>query len=113
MDEVFSDLGYASTGIFSSSNANTLMTWIKNQLSAGKAVTFAAQSTKDSSIPLIGEHAYTVVSVNTDANGNMTLTLRNPWGIDGAGNDGNDDGYVTVTAAQAQTAFMGAIAAKV
>jgi hypothetical protein len=47
-----------------------------------------------------GDHMYTVVAVNYDASGNpVSLTLRNPWGIDGSGAnpDGNpNDGLITV-----------------
>ena len=43
-----------------------------------------------------------------DASGNViSITLRNPWGVDGAGNDGNNDGYVTITPAQAFAGYLG------
>jgi hypothetical protein len=36
----------------------------------------------------------------------VSITLRNPWGNDGAGNDGNTaDGYVTVTGEQFRQNF--------
>jgi hypothetical protein len=41
------------------------------------------------------------------------VVLRNPWGIDGAGNDGVNDGYVRLTALQAFTSFWGVISANV
>ena len=51
--------------------------------------------------PLIADHAYSVDSVVADAHGTVTgLKLRNPWGIVGVGDAGND-GYVTITPAQA------------
>jgi hypothetical protein len=51
--------------------------------------------------PLVMGHAYTVVNVTRNAAGTVTgVRLRNPWGTDGAGNDGNNDGFVTVTPAQ-------------
>jgi hypothetical protein len=53
------------------------------------------------------------VSVDTDAEGHKTLVLRNPWGIDGAGNDGKDDGYVRLTPAQALGSFWAVISAVV
>ena len=42
---------------------------------------------------------YTVMYVTCDSSGVVTsITLRNPWGYDGAGNDSNPyDGLVTVT----------------
>ena len=65
-------------------------------------------------MPLIGFHAYTVEAVNYDSAGVATsLRLRNPWGVDGAGSDGANDGYVTVTAAQALSCFLGFTSASV
>ena len=41
----------------------------------------------------------------------LSITLRNPWGTDGGGNnDGSDDGYVTFTASQFTGYFNGATA---
>jgi hypothetical protein len=49
-----------------------------------------------------------------DADGGfVSLVLRNPWGSDGAGNDGANDGVVTVTLDQANAAFLGAVYARV
>ncbi len=52
--------------------------------------------------PLIMSHMYTVMSFIRNSAGTITgIVLRNPWGFDGAGNDGNtSDGLVTVTPAQ-------------
>ena len=62
--------------------------------------------------PIVEGHAYAVLGVDTDASGNFTgLRLRNPWGVDGAGNDGADDGYVTLTAHQAVVCHMGVVSA--
>ena len=84
------------------------MNQLASAIAAGKAVTFAVNHPPAGS-PLIGNHAYTVDHVNSDG----TVTLRNPWGVDGAGSDGKDDGYVTITAAQAFGAFLGGSAATV
>jgi len=44
---------------------------------------------------VIGSHCYEVVSINVQA---KTITLRNPWGVDGGSGSGNpDDGIVTIT----------------
>jgi Calpain family cysteine protease/RTX calcium-binding nonapeptide repeat (4 copies) len=44
---------------------------------------------------VIGSHCYEVVSVNVQA---KTITLRNPWGVDGGSGSGDPtDGLVTVT----------------
>ena len=48
--------------------------------------------------PVTSSHCYTV----TNATASPTVTLRNPWGIDGVGNDGADDGFVTLTGTQVQ-----------
>jgi hypothetical protein len=51
--------------------------------------------------PLRDDHQYVVVSVSYDGNGVITsITLYNPWGVDGGGDDGNDDGFIVVTPAQ-------------
>jgi hypothetical protein len=85
-------------------------------LNAGKVVTIATPATIAAGCPCVGRHAYTVEQViyRTITSGGHTTTvvdsvvLRNPWGIDGV-SDGSDpnDGYVTVTADQAATNFLG------
>lgn len=106
MNEVYGALGKTSSSSYASSSSSWLMTTIKQAMDAKKSVTFAVN--KPNGAPLVGNHAYTVCSVVMDATGKVTgLKLRNPWGVDGAGNDGVNDGYVTVTATQAQAAFMG------
>jgi hypothetical protein len=112
MDEAFGDLGYASNAIWDVSNGDDLLQRISDELSAGKAVTIAINTPKNGA-PVVGSHAYTVVSVDTDGQGNRTLVLRNPWGVDGAGYDGHDDGYVRLTALQAFTSFWGVISSNV
>lgn len=49
--------------------------------------------------PLVNVHMYTVVSFTCNSAGQIThVTLRNPWGYDGAGSDSNpNDGLVTVS----------------
>jgi hypothetical protein len=113
MDEAFNDLGYADDPLWHTSSGDQLLDWIANELDAGKAVTFAV-NTPPRGTPLIGCHAYTVVSVDTDSTtGARTLVMRNPWGIDGIGYDGNDDGYVRVTPEQALASFWGVVSANV
>jgi hypothetical protein len=47
---------------------------------------------------LIGSHCYEVISVNVQA---KTVTLRNPWGVDGGTASGDpNDGIVTITWSQ-------------
>lgn len=113
MNEAFKALGTSSTDLWSSANGTSLLNYIQSQLSAGKAVTYAVNKAPAGS-SAIKEHAYSVERVNFGWSWNgsswvwapVSLTLRNPWGYDGAGNDGNTrDGYITLTAAQAQSAF--------
>ncbi len=111
MDESYAALGSRSDTTVSAATGQSLLDLIQNELSAGKSVTFAT-TTPVSGAALVGGHAYTVVSVGYDANGQAaTLRLRNPWGIDGAGSDGANDGYVTVTAEQALGSMTGFVSA--
>jgi hypothetical protein len=112
MSEAFTDLGYDNEQIWNVANGDDLLNQIDNELKAGKAVTMAI-NTPATGAPVIGSHAYTVISVDTDAQGHKTLVLRNPWGIDGIGNDGNDDGYVRLTPVQAFGSFWGVISSNV
>lgn len=111
MDEVYSAMGALPTSDFGGAGAAAFMTLVSNELANGESVTFGTNVVTDGA-PLIADHAYTVDSVVTDAHGNaIGLRLRNPWGIDGAGYDGADDGYVTVTAQQAYDCLSGTVAA--
>jgi hypothetical protein len=112
MSEAFNDLGYDNDQIWDVSNGDDLLNQISDELAAGKAVTMAI-NTPYAGAPVIGSHAYTVVSVDTDADGHKTLVLRNPWGIDGIGHDGANDGYVRLTAVQAYGSFWGVISSEV
>lgn len=106
MSEAYEAMGKTSTSSYASSSATWLISTIKQALDAKKSVTFAVS--KPNGAPLIGGHAYSVASMVTDSAGKITgLKLRNPWGVDGAGSDGCDDGYVTITSAQAHGAFLG------
>jgi hypothetical protein len=89
------------------------MDLIATDVGSGKAVTYAT-STITGGAPLVGYHAYTVDAVIYDSNGVATsIRLRNPWGVDGAGSDGANDGYVTLTASQALANMLGYTAANV
>ena len=113
MSEVYAALGKTSTNYFSAGTAASLINTIKIALEQGKSVTYGANTPTDGA-PLIGCHAYSVDRVNLDTNGNaVSVTLRNHWAIDGVGNDGQNDGYVTVTAAQLQHNFLGLMIAAV
>jgi hypothetical protein len=113
MDETFTALGGTSFSTHSVPDAVTMLKQMQQSLAAGKAVAFGTASITDDA-PLLGSHAYAVENVITDAFGTPTaVQLRNPWGVDGAGNDGADDGYVTVTAAQLFNDMLGYTTANV
>lgn len=86
-------------------NATAVVNDIYAKWSTGQAVTLGIDkfvSSAANGAALIMGHAYTVVSVTRNSAGVVTaITLRNPWGYDGAGNDGNtNDGLVTITPGQ-------------
>jgi hypothetical protein len=106
MTESFGTFGLNSTGSYSFSNSTQLVSTIQSDLAANQAVTIGI-NTPAQGAPLIGSHAYEVVSVS-----GSTVTLRNPWGIDGVSNSSNpNDGYVTVTADQLFASQMGLVSA--
>lgn len=107
MDEAFIAIGGTSSSVYDVANGTTLLSQMQRELAAGKAVAFGTGAITDGA-PLLGSHAYTVEQVISDASGTPTsVVMRNPWGIDGVGNDGSNDGYVTVTSTQAYDAFLG------
>jgi hypothetical protein len=82
---------------------------IASELAKGKAVVVNIESPSNG-CPCIGGHSYIVERVNYQTfwlpgtsltfSIPVSVVLRNPWGVDGAGNDGADDGRVTVTGNQ-------------
>ena len=99
---VLSDLGVPYTS-FGASDPNTLFNTIANGINSGRGVTIGTSGTIGGGAPLIDNHSYTVTAAWRDASGTGWVTLRNPWGIDGAGWDGNPgDALVTMTINQLQ-----------
>jgi hypothetical protein len=110
MKEAYAALGVGSRSI-RATNAAALLRYIEYELALGKSVTFATE-TPTAGAPLVEVHAYCVVGVDTDSAGNpVMLRLRNPWGYDGAGDDGADDGYVMINGDQALGSLMGVVSA--
>jgi hypothetical protein len=106
MTEAFSALGLDSSSVF---NTRSLTQQIDQFLSQGKAVTYATGDVPSGS-GLIGDHAYSVDHVVRDRRGDVTaVVLRNPWGVDGAGSDGVNDGYVTIATPDLLAAFSGVV----
>ena len=106
MSEAFSDLGFTSS---TSYETTELLARIADWTRSGKAVTFATAEVP-AGIPLMEYHAYSVERVIEGSFG-TSIVLRNTWGIDGVGSDGNDDGLVTLTAEQAKSAMSGLVVA--
>jgi Ca2+-binding RTX toxin-like protein len=116
MTEAFDACGLESESVMwrAVGSAVDQLTRIEQAIDAGATVTWATQSTIPAGIPVLTGHAYLVLAVNVDMDGApVSLVLRNPWGSDGAGNDGTNDGVVTVALDQAKTAFLGAVYANV
>jgi hypothetical protein len=86
------------------SDGYDLLSWVQNEIAAGRTVTMATNNSPSS--VLVGMHAYTVVGVVQDSSGQWLLQVRNPWGSDGYNSrDGNNDGYVFLTASEAITSI--------
>lgn len=112
MDEVYTALGDLPKSTYGGSGASALISLMATEIEQGESVTYGTTDTILDGAPLVPDHAYTVDSIVADAQGLPTgLRLRNPWGIDGAGNDGADDGYVVVSAQQAYDCLAGTVAA--
>jgi hypothetical protein len=105
MREAYSLLGSKSRSFWTNDGA-LLGRFIQLLLASGRSVTFGT-SQPPGGVPLLSNHAYTVVGVTADATGTVvSIQMRNPWGVDGAATgDGMDDGYVSVTVPQALSAL--------
>jgi Ca2+-binding RTX toxin-like protein len=107
MDEAYSDLGLVPTDTDASpeSSTSTLLSLIQTDLAQKEVVTIGVLGVPPGS-PLVSYHAYSVDSVVVDASGAITgLTIRNPWGVGGEPGDIGQNGYVTITPAQAAGIF--------
>jgi hypothetical protein len=113
MTEVFSDLGVQSQTIVAAATATALSNLIKADVKANDFLTYATGDSIAGTAPLVADHAYMIDGVNTDAHGNViSIRLRNPWGNGGPAVDGaSDDGYVTITPAQALANMSGIVVA--
>lgn len=106
MSEGFAALGKSATTLWKDYNLETATELIDNitlLIKQGKAITLAIDKVPSGAAGanLVGSHAYTVDGVVTNSNGGKSIRLRNPWGTDGA----KQDGYVLVSAASCFAAF--------
>ncbi|MGD0460908.1 MAG: C2 family cysteine protease [Tepidisphaeraceae bacterium] len=103
MGDIYTDLGVSSTNFFTSSyTVTTLFNLLSADLAGGDAVTLA---TSQSPPNLVGDHAYTLVSVTKDSAGVAHYVVRNPWGVAGDAIE-NSQGYATLTFAQMVANFV-------
>jgi hypothetical protein len=92
------------TAIQPSGSPDTYVQQIKSLLDSGKSVTAACYNAGGAN--MITSHAYTVDHVVDNGDGTFSVVVRNPWGVDGnTSTDDANDGYVTLTAAQAYVAL--------
>jgi hypothetical protein len=112
MSTVYQDLtNHGSLTAWTGATDQAYFNFLQTELNLGHAVTMASNSA--SAGPIIGGHAYMVKSA-TNSGGVMTVTVYNPWGIDGTSSDSNPyDGLVTLTITQLQQYFMGAVSAQI
>jgi hypothetical protein len=112
MSEVYSDLGLTSTNIWQTQfgSVDGLMTLLQNDLAANEAVTTAVLDVQPDA-PLVADHAYTVDSVTVEDGVVTGVTLRNPWGTSGAVGYPSNNGYITITPAQAYANLFAVTAA--
>jgi hypothetical protein len=103
---VYSDFGVAYNTL-NSSSPSALYGSIVSALNNGKGVTIGTTLSISGGTPLIYDHAYTVTAAWTDSSGTEYVQVRNPWGFDGAGNDGNSgDALVTLTVGQLSQNYL-------
>jgi hypothetical protein len=110
MSEVADALGKSHSVNYLDAGSRSTLDWVRSAHLAGRSITVSTDSFIPPTVRLVENHAYAVSSINYAPDGTiLSLTLRNPWGFDGAG--GDEDGYVMVTAEQAYMHFSAIIAA--
>jgi hypothetical protein len=103
---VAQDLGQSVQFVYPQDNIDAgLYSVISSALQNGKVVSSVTPGSIAGGAPLVGSHAYAVVAVGLQ-NGVLSVVMRNPWGFDGTGSDGNaSDGLVTLTGGQVRLNF--------
>lgn len=97
MGSVMTDFGIKNLAIYPA-QANS-QTALMAALASDQLVTACTKPSPTSGLT-IGAHAYSILNITVES-GQTLVWLRNPWGIDGAGNDGNtEDGIIKETWAQ-------------
>ena len=110
--DAFDVLNLANSNVMGGTAIATLSN-IKAALDANQAVIAGTKTSIPSGCPCVGNHMYSIESVDlktVNIFGNTInlaapITVRNPWHTDGGGNsDGANDGYVTLSAASSSAA---------
>lgn len=92
--EMFELMGYNVKALIPS-NAD-FPTVVRAALAAHKPMAWCT-TTNFTGAPIIEHHCYVIVGCEPNAaNTDYNFTIYNVWGVDGAGNDGKDDGLVQV-----------------
>jgi hypothetical protein len=109
--EIFHDLGLGASSAFTGTSGEELLNQLASQLAAGQAVVLGTGFSPGDA-PVIAGHTYVVVNIARDEWGRpLSVKLMNPWGRDGVGNDGADDGFITLDPQQTIQAFWFSVAA--
>jgi hypothetical protein len=107
MSTVYQEVtGKSASTLWTGDSAASLALSIANALAAGHAVTAGSYSSPPS--PIIGGHAYEVKAIQ-GAGGSAIVTVYNPWGVDGRGSDGSNDGLVQISMTQFQECFSAVV----
>jgi hypothetical protein len=97
MVAVYNDFGVASTGYALPLDQNSFYNTALAAFSGNRPVDIGTMASLTPGAPFIARHTYSVLNVAKDGAGTVQVTLRNPWGLDGASYDDNSfDGLLTI-----------------
>ena len=111
--DAFDVMGLSHSNVMAGNAIDTLRN-IKAALDDHKAVIVGTKNSVPAGCPCVGNHMYSVHSVSLTTVNFLgleivtggTIVVRNPWHVDGGGNnDGVNDGYVTLDASQFFSGF--------
>lgn len=106
-DEPFDAIGIQNEDFWDGDN-DDLLNGLKNALLRGDAVTASSESGDfEHGMMIVPSHVYSVVSVDVNK---QLIRVRNPWKTDAGNdasdwNDGNNDGYITLSVSQFRSKF--------
>lgn len=107
MANVYQEVTNMPTEFRWSFDVDQLYNFLDNALSSGHAASMGTYSRPSN--PIVGSHAYVVVSVETTEEGRF-VTVYNPWGVDGRDWDSNSsDGLLRLSIEDIQSSFFAAV----